>query len=130
MNLVFPYKQLGQKYFPIIPLVLSRGRQVKIAEALVDSGTNISVFNSALAEELGIKIESGEKIVLSSANSHMIGYLHKVKTRLGKAQLNLPIIFTKELTSSFNLLGREGFFNKFIVCFNDGKSKIKLTALN
>lgn len=129
MNLVFPYKRFGQKYFPIIPVILSRGKQVKITEALIDSGANISVFHSDLARELGIKIETGKEIVLSSANSHMVGYLHRVKMRMGKAFLIVPIIFTKELTSSFNLLGREAFFDKFVICFYDDENKVKLTVI-
>ena len=37
-----------------------------------------------------------------------------------------PIIFSREYLASFNLLGREGFFAKFVITFEERKRKVVL----
>ena len=60
---VFPYYKNSQgDYYPIVPLVLWHGLQKLNTDALIDSGATISIFQPAIAEFLGIKIESGKEI--------------------------------------------------------------------
>lgn len=47
--------------------------------------------------------------------------------RIEDTKLTLKIAFTEELTTSFNILGRQSFFESFIVEINERNKIVKLT---
>lgn len=123
---IFPYSVDAKgNSFPIIPLTIEYG-QKKDFSALVDSGATVSVFKEDVAVSLGIDIERGDEIYLGGVGGHIRGYLHEVKVEIAGRTFVCPIVFSREYAVSFNLLGRQGFFEKFDVLFEERKGRLQL----
>lgn len=93
---------------------------------MVDSGATVSIFKQEVAESLGIEIESGEEIYLGGVGGHIKGYLHKIKVEIAGKNFTCPIVFSREYSVSFSLLGRQGFFEEFDVLFEERKRRVQL----
>lgn len=124
---VFPYYFNGSEYFPVIPLVFLIGDKRVRSQALIDSGATISVFGEETAELLGIDIEKGERTVLGGVAGRIIGYIHKLRVRIAGKNFICPIVFSREYLVSFNLLGREAFFKRFTITFEETRHRLTLT---
>lgn len=111
--------------YPIVPLTL-KFKKKKDFLALVDSGATISIFKAEVAEVLGIDIETGKEIYLGGVGGHIKGYLHKVEIEIAGKRFVCPIVFSREYLVSFNLLGRQEFFKRFRIIFEEEKNLIKL----
>ena len=94
--------------------------------ALIDSGATISVFKEEIAEQLGIEVESGEKITLGGVGGRIVGYIHKLRINIANKEFVCPVVFSHEYFVSLNLLGRSGFFEKFKIIFEENKKILKL----
>jgi len=124
--MVFSYLRRWERDYPIIPVELRyRGRGL-LTEGLVDSGANLSVFSADIADYLGLPLTRGKALILQGVGGRILGYQHTLKLKVGTAEFRLPICFSAELVTSFNLLGREGFFQKFRVTFDEGKKRLFL----
>lgn len=122
----FPYVNRRDQYYPIIPVTLRHGdREIRI-EALVDSGASISTFQGDLAQVLGLTLEAGEKIYLQGIGGRVLGYMHEVQLQVGMVQMRCKIVFSNELISSVNLLGRADFFEHFLISFDERNRKLLL----
>lgn len=115
----FRYQFFRSFYYPIIPItIIHKGKKVNTS-AIVDSGASISIFNSSFGRALGISIESGEKRIFQGASAKLVGYIHEVKIAVAYKEIECKVAFSDELSTSFNLLGREGIFDKFNISFNE-----------
>jgi len=124
---VFPYyKNPEGIYFPVIPLQLSYRRRNIDSSALVDSGATISIFRTDVAEHLGIIVEKGEEIYLGGVGGKIKGYIHKLEVEIAGKKFSCQIVFSHEYLVSFNLLGREEFFKRFRIVFEEKKNYLKL----
>ncbi len=94
--------------------------------ALIDSGATISVFRAEVADELGIDIEGGKEIYLGGVGGRIKGYIHKIDIETAGKKFRCPIVFSKEYLVSFNLLGREAFFPKFTIIFEEKENFVEL----
>jgi len=112
--------------FPIIPFRIYHQKKIADSSALIDSGATISIFKKEVADSLGIKIENENEIFLGGVGGRIKGYLHKVKIEVAGKTLQIPVVFSYEYLVSLNLLGRDSFFEKFRVCFDEKSKKIKL----
>ncbi len=126
MRKTFFYLKKGNQYFPIIQVGLkNRGREIRV-NALVDSGASFSVFRSEIADYLGISLEKGKRIYLTGLGGRILGYLHILQMEVDGEKFRCKIIFSEELTISFNLLGRDNFFLPFLITFSEKKKKLVL----
>lgn len=123
---IFKYHYNGEGYFPVIPFYVSLGsKQLKI-RGLIDSGATISVFKDEVADQLEIDIESGKEIYLGGVGGRIKGYIHKLNVEIAGEKLLCPVVFSREYLVSFNLLGRQAFFYKFRIIFEESKNMLKL----
>ena len=123
----FPYYRNPEgTYFPVIPIVFyHQGKKID-ASALVDSGTTISIFRSDIADLLGLTIEKGEEIYLGGVGGRIKGYIHRLKIEVAGKNFSCPIVFSHEYLASFNLLGRQEFFKRFKITFEEKKDLLKI----
>jgi len=127
MNLEFSYKKRGKAYYPIIVIRAKSAKNEVGVKALVDSGASFSVFRSEIANYLGIKLEEGKPVFLTGIGGRILGYLHKIDVSInGKNFFNCKIIFSKEYTVSLNILGRDNFFQPFLISFWEEARKVIL----
>ena len=135
MVLSFNYHTLPNKKgsnirTPSIPVTLKGRAETSIqVYALIDSGADLSIIPKALAEVLNLDL-SGE-----INKSYGIGGEIKVKNSKMKVTINknherymfdIPVQITLEGEEPPIILGRAGFFNKFIITIDEDKQKIRL----
>lgn len=125
-QIIYPYIKKPSGLFPLIKVILSVGEKKVPIEALIDSGASISVFEGRVAGLLGIKIRQGKEIYLGGVGGRILGYIHHIKLEAAGKKFICPIVFSDEYKVSFNLLGRQGFFNKFKICFNEKNKMMSL----
>ena len=123
----FPYYQdFSGKNFPVLPLRLNYKEKITDTFALIDSGATISIFKADIAKKLEVDIETGKEIILGGVGGRIKGYVHKVKMEVAEKILIIPVVFSHEYLVSFNLLGREIFFENFQITFDERNLKLKL----
>lgn len=124
----FPYLEFQKRFYPIIKVTLSKGQEKINTEALVDSGAVTSLFQGSIGRELGLEIESGEPRIFQGIGGKITGYVHAVIISIENVEFSGNVAFSDELTTSLNILGRESFFEKFIVKFNENKKELELES--
>jgi hypothetical protein len=131
----FAYKRFSNGVVrPIIPITIRNPRTKEEVrhQALVDSGADICIFSSDLAELIGIDVAAGRKQMVSGvvAGEARPYYLHDVELEVGGSPKLATIAFMPELSNiGHGLLGQAGFFDRFkFVKFEHAKSTIELGA--
>lgn len=133
MTLSFKYKTVnrpdGTKVkTPSIPIIFS-GKESFESVALIDSGADISAMPLSIAEILGLD--------LSAEKSSAYGVGGKVETIETKTKITIEkghekysfYIPVKVILENYDfpiLLGRLGFFNEFVITFDQHKEKVSL----
>lgn len=133
MTISFRYKSVKRPdgtlvKTPSIPITLI-GKESFDTIALLDSGADISAIPKSIAELLGLDI-SGDMHFAYGIGGKVKSVESSVKILIQKAHerysFNLPV---KVVLDEYNfpiLLGRLGFFNKFVVIFDEESEKVML----
>ncbi len=127
--LEYPYSKIGEKFFPIVPVIIRYENKEFPLEALIDAGATISIFKFEVLKDIGISLEECKRIPLKGIGGSITAYSHKVFLIVSNKTIETEIAFSKELDMKINLIGREGIFDNFIVCYNDKERKVSLTSL-
>lgn len=158
----YPYGQIKERFYPIIPLrlryqnneveteeirlrnlpALARGKQsdfrvlkntprasargVFDTSALIDSGGLISLFQLGVAKQLGIDIKVGRPKEIEGVGGKVLAYMHKINARIAGKDIDCQIAFSEEYKASFNILARIGFFEHFIITFDEKNKRVCL----
>jgi len=126
----FPYIFLEGRYLPIVPLEL-KGKEWVELHAFVDSGASYSIFHADIAEILGIEFSKGEKNFMTVGDGTQIPvYIHNINVRFIEKKFKAKVGFSDKLGIGFDILGREGFFDRFVVCFDDRRRILKIIDMN
>lgn len=127
-DLPVKYQAIGNSTvkFPLVTIALlpvtSTGRKFQTA-ALVDSGANLPVFPEDHAHQIGIPdITTGPQRDLVGLGTG-VGWDHNIKLEVFGVTISALVAFTKAKLP-FPLLGREGFFVHFKLCFRQSKALI------
>lgn len=128
MKIEFPYFERGGQYFPSVDFKLRHDKKKLNVRALVDSGASLSVFQAAVAGDLGINIESGKRVYLTGVGGRILGYFHIVLLELEGRTIKCKIVFSREFNVSLNLLGRDNFFRHFLITFNERAKKVVVAS--
>ena len=117
----FPYlKDAAGHYAPLVYLQLWTGHHWLYLQAYVDSGASWTIFHADVAQLLGIKLSRASRRYMSLGNGSVIPiFLHRVRVRFAGAEFTIPAGFSDALKIGFNLLGRAGVFDRFVMCFHD-----------
>ena len=125
----FSYVPLRTSRFPIIPIQLRAAGDVWLgANALVDSGASISLFDGSVAHALGIGSRGGRKVEPSGIGGTIVAHVHGVTLKIGDEEFPTEVAFTRRRLP-VNLLGRSGVFGRFLVTFDDRNGKTILETV-
>ena len=127
--LKFPYTKIGEKFFPIIPLYCKHKEKEFRLEALIDAGSTTSIFKFEVFEILGLKVENCKRIPLKGIGGSITAYSHEISLIIGDKTIKTEVAFSKELEMKINIIGREGVFENFVVCYNDKEKNVSLAAI-
>jgi hypothetical protein len=125
-----PTKYFGDVWVPYAEIeLLGSSGQFHSFAVQVDSGAVVSLLRRSVAELLGIRLESGRKIDLTSVGgAQTFAYIHEIKTRF-EADDEFPAPFAfAEVETVPNLLGRHGFFDRMQVDFDATLEQTRLSA--
>jgi len=136
MTLTFKYKRVKRPNeveikSPSIPVNLSGDGSKYQFMALIDSGADISVIPKEVAELLGLNLDK-KKEEARGIGGIVPAIQTSINIEIGKPHemynLNIPV---KVILSNIDeeipiLLGRVGFFDKFIITFDQKEEKIIL----
>jgi hypothetical protein len=127
----FPYmKDAHGRYAPIVYLQVWTGNRWLYLQAYVDSGASWSVFHVDVAQLLGIKLKQAKRRYVSLGNGSVLPvYFHHIKVRFAGREFLAPAGFSDALRMGFNLMGRAGFFDRFLMCFNDRARLLTVSRL-
>ena len=96
---------------------------------LVDSGADITLLNSSFAQLFSIDLKKGRRIPLVGVleGPEFAAYLHQVNLATkGVGSADTLVAFTdSEKYPDLVILGRRGFFEHFIIKFEEHKSRSK-----
>jgi hypothetical protein len=137
MTLTFRYKAVKRpdgtiSRTPSIPIVLV-GNEIIPSQGLLDSGSDISAISKDLAELLGLKLDGPREPAFGIG-----GKVDSVQTSIAiliqqgheKYKFNVPV---KVILGPYDfpvLLGRTGFFDKFIISFDQAGEKVSLKRIS
>ena len=124
----FKYKQFGLDILrPVIPIEIEYNNLVTPYEVLVDSGADICIFNSQIAEVLEIDVLKGIKSQINGITGFPEDiYIHTIHIKLGSKHYKIDVGFIRISNTSYGVLGQKGFFDKFKVSFDLKKKEIEL----
>jgi hypothetical protein len=109
-----------EQWAPILPVKLIIGHsQSRSFEAVVDSGSDVCLFHSAVGEAHGLKLDAGVEGSLGGVIQGQVRkvYYHKVKLIVAGSVISITAGFSPDLAVA-GLLGRFGFFEHFNVVFD------------
>ena len=117
----FPYMKDPQgRYAPLVYLQGWTGTHWLYLQAYVDSGASWSVFHLDVAQLLGVKLSKTKRRYVSLGNGSVLPiYLQQIRVRFGGQEFTVPAGFSDALRVGFNLMGRAGFFDRFLISFNE-----------
>jgi len=125
----FRYRQLRGFYFPIIPILLKGKKGWLPADALLDSGAIVSLFQGDIARELGLKVTAGKRIYPRGIGGHICAHVHRVALKIGEEEFKADVAFSDELPLGINILGRKDVFDRFTVKFDEKDKKAILEKI-
>ena len=128
----FPYlKDAHGRYAPLIYLQVWTGNRWLYLQAYVDSGASWSVFHLDVAQLLGIKLSRATRRYVSLGDGTRLPiYLQHIRVRFAGVEFSAPAGFSDALHMGFNLMGRAGFFDRFLMCFNDRARLLTVSRLS
>ena len=129
MEKEFSYSKENNQWFPTLNIVIRGPKRTRLFKALVDSGASFSVFRSEVADYLGIPLEKGKPVYLTGIGGRILGYLHKIPVKIGNKKFICKIVFSKEYMVSLNILGRDNFFQPFLISFWERAKKVILKRI-
>lgn len=115
----FPYVKFHGRSYPLIPVTLTKGVYSVNTFALLDSGASISVFRPEIARALRIPVKERIGARLGTANGGVDIGIVKVNIEIEETNFLANVGFSRSYATSFNILGRESFFQRFSICFNE-----------
>ncbi len=126
----FPYLLKGTNYFPVLRLTIKHDEKTLQTDALIDSGASVSVFQAAIAKVFGISVKKGELVILETINGKVTANIHEFPVIFGDFKFNCKVAYSEELTTGFNILGRDNFFRFFKITFDELNKEIILGPNN
>ncbi|HYL98412.1 MAG TPA: aspartyl protease family protein [Blastocatellia bacterium] len=106
-----------------VPVELAYGTNVVQVDAKLDTGASFCIFERAYAEMLGLDVESGTKMLVSTANSTFECFGHWLRMTAIAFQFDAIVYFAADKNIRRSVLGRRGFIDQLRLCIieHDGE---------
>ncbi len=109
-----------------LPTTLSIGESIVKVDAKVDTGATFCVFERIHGENLGLEIESGDLIKISTATSGFDAFGHNLNLSVLGFETESKVYFAKEESFYLNVLGRQGWLDRVKLGLIDYEGKLLL----
>ena len=135
MSITFRYKSAKRPdgtlvKIPSIPITLT-GKESLDTVALIDSGADISVIPKVIAEVIGLKFND-ESVFAYGIGGKIKATQSTAAISISKGhenyKFNIPVKIVLDTYEFPVLLGRLGFFDRFIIIFDQQEERIVLKS--
>jgi hypothetical protein len=114
---------------PLVNVQLENLNEAPLA-CLVDSGAVHNRFSEEFALAAGINLDVPDSTDTFSAGAQeYTGRIVTVRLKLATFEWEAPVCFVKDWQQDFQLLGHEGFFRWFHVCFHAADEQLTIEAV-
>lgn len=97
---------------------------------LVDSGADECLFNSAIAKNLGIDLESGEPRTYYPVGGRPLkGFAHRIGLQIHGFDERIEVEAGFTEGSQFSILGQSGFFENYEVVFRGYEKRFEINSV-
>lgn len=126
MAIRVPYREFREKdgtklYWILFNVQLAQLKpgspQTRNAECVIDSGATTCLFDSTLADALGLDLKSGVRQRMTGIGGQEEIWLHDVMLHIPGGPVQITACF-KENLGIGGLLGLNGFFEHFVITFD------------
>ena len=111
-----------------VPVALFDGAESSAFKAKIDTGSSFCIFERKNGERLGIEIENGEEIKISTATNDFTAYGHELTMFVLGIETYSKVYFAKEEWFTRNVLGRQGWLDRVKLGLIDYEGKLLLGA--
>lgn len=127
LSFVEQYRYLENEAGVTIPVLLGHNEKVIKVTAKVDTGADVCLFAREHGERLGLAIDEGLPITLSSLGGLVDAYGHEITIQTLGISFQSWIYFHKFHGQERNLLGRRGWLRNLKLAVIDYESLIYLS---
>jgi hypothetical protein len=113
-----------------VSVILKFGDESVDFEAKVDTGASFCIFERKHAERLGLEVENGEEIRISTATNYFFAYKHELRMTIMNIETVSTVCFAKEESFTRNVLGRQGWLDRVKLGLIDYEGKLFLSEYN
>lgn len=130
----YPYTPIASEYYPLVQIELLFPRKsLFLTLALVDSGADTSLFDIAIAKQCGVKIDDhpvkynrgAGGFIFQVWDFPIMARFQNLNFQLKASWCSMREPKTGRLLS-FNLLGRNDFFNTFEITFDQPNKRMRI----
>ena len=111
-----------------IPVTIHYAGKSLRFHAKVNTGADVCLFQYEHALALGLSLEQGQSIVLSTLGGSLEAFGHEVTLQTGEIAFQSTVYFAKHQGLSRNLLGRRGWLRNLKLAIIDYDSLLYLTT--
>lgn len=127
----FTYIKAGLWQRPIIPVAISYKNKNVDSLALIDSGADFCIFHKDIADLLGVDLSKLKRFPFSGINPSPTdpqGSFVEVELSVKEGKpIKTSVVFSGDISNNgYAILGQQGFFNKYKVCFDYLKGEIEI----
>lgn len=109
-----------------VPVFLFDGTRNSSFKAKIDTGSSFCIFERKNGERLGIEVENGEEIQISTATGYFTAYGHELTLSVLGIETYSKVYFAKEESFTRNVLGRQGWLDRVKLGLVDYEGKLLL----
>lgn len=106
-----------------VPVELIHGPNAVQVDAKLDTGASFCIFERTYGEMLGLDVEGGEPVTVSTANGSFRVFGHRLSITALGFQFEAKVYFAGDESISRSVLGRRGFIDQLRLCLieHDGE---------
>lgn len=124
----FPYRKYEIFYKPVVPVIFKIKGKSFPYQALIDTGSDISIVHTEIARQLGLELEKGQKYHFGGIGGEGEGFIHQIDMEIGGTTFrNIPVVFSDSIAAfGFGILGHEGLFDQIKLVFELSKKQFEI----
>jgi hypothetical protein len=128
-NKRFDYDQNDNGIYFDIELIADNDNPVSV-RAKLDTGADYCIFQRIYADFLDLEVENGiEMPFLTATNNGFTAFGHEINIRFFDIEFTTTVYFVADENFRVSVLGRNGFFNQFIIGLIDQEQLLFIDSL-
>lgn len=120
----YSHERVGNRFLPIIPVAIKNNDKIIETTGYIDSGASISAFNTEIGELAGIDYRKGKVVYPKGTAGKIKAYSVETTLIVASKEIRSEVLFSKELSTKFNLIGLKGVFDAFKITFDNKNKRI------